>query len=83
MKKITVSPSATELHNLLRQAREDSIILRDSSDGAEFILAELDDFEKEVELTRHNDELIDYLEERAKKSGRVTHAEVKKMLGLK
>ena len=83
MKTIIVSSSSTELYNLLKQAREGSIVLQDPNDGAEFILAELDDFEKEVELTRNNDELIEFLEKRAKQSGRTPHAEVKKMLRLK
>jgi len=83
MKTITVTATSTELHELLRKARKGSIVLRDSADGTEFILAELDDFEKEVELTRNNQELMKYLESRAKQAGRTPHSEVKKMLGLK
>jgi len=51
MKTITISRRARSLHGLLRQARKENVILR-SPDGDEFILAEVDDFNREIELTR-------------------------------
>jgi hypothetical protein len=81
VKTISLSDPSAELKALLEQAREESLILQ-TPDGTEFILAEIDDFEKEVELTRQNEELMAYLEERARQPGRTSHVEVKKMLGL-
>ena len=51
MKTITISRRARGVHALLRRARRENIILR-SPEGDEFILAEVDDFNREIELAR-------------------------------
>ena len=81
MKIITVSTRFKTLTTLLRQARRGGIILRDA-DGHEFILAEVDDFDREIELTRKNKKLMKFLEERARQTKTISLAEVKAQFGL-
>lgn len=51
-------------------------------DGREFILAEIDSFAREVQLTRANQPLMDLLAQRRKQSKRASLAEAKKQLGI-
>ena len=46
MKTIMISRRAKSVHSLLRRARKENVILR-SPEGEEFILAEVDDFNRE------------------------------------
>ena len=57
MKTIRVSKQARSLNALLKRAHRENVILR-SADGDEFILAEIDDFSREIELTRQNKQLL-------------------------
>ena len=81
MKTITISRRARGVNALLEQARRHNLILR-SPDGHEFILAEVDDFDREIELTRQNKELMALLEQRAKQTRTIPLDEVKAELGL-
>lgn len=81
MRTITVSGRSKRLTELLKQARKENIIIR-TDDGAEFILAEIDDFNREVELTRQNKKLMKYLEARAKQTKTVPLAKAKAELGV-
>jgi len=56
LKTIKVPKQAKALNSLLRRARRENVILR-SAEGSEFILAEIDDFNREIELTRQNKQL--------------------------
>ena len=67
MKTITVSVRARTLNALLKQAQQGGLILR-SRDGHEFILAEIDDFNREIELTRQNERLMRLLDERGRQT---------------
>ena len=67
MKTITISQEAKEILELLNQARQENIIVQ-SPDGSEFILAEIDTFDREIELTRQNKSLMTLLERRAKQN---------------
>ena len=82
MKTIHVSPRSKTLNALIRQAKRDNLILR-TADGLEFILAEVDDFDREIELTRKNKKLIEFLDKRAKQTKTVSAAEARVRLGLK
>ncbi|MDW8325413.1 MAG: hypothetical protein RMK99_02500 [Anaerolineales bacterium] len=82
MKTVTVSPRAKTLTTLLKRARRGGLILR-SPDGHEFILAEIDDFNREIELTRQNKKLMKLLDERGKQTKTVKASEVRAQLGLK
>ena len=60
MKTVTISSSARGIRKLLARASEGNLILR-APDGREFILAEIDDFNREIELTRENKALMKLL----------------------
>jgi hypothetical protein len=81
MKTLDVSdelPSVTELPEL---ARDENVIFR-TSEGREFILAEIDDSDRELELIRQNDELMEFLRLRSSEDKTFTLSEVREKLGL-
>ncbi len=82
MRTIKVSKRARTVNALLQRARRENVILR-SAVGDEFILAEIDDFNREIELTRQNKPLMRLLESRAKqKNTTLSLVEAKLRLGL-
>lgn len=81
MKTVTISPRSQSIRGLLAQASHDNLILR-APDGREFILAEIDDFDREIELTRQNKTLMKLLAARSKPKERIPLAEVRRQLGL-
>ena len=81
MKTITISRRARSVHALLKRARRENVILR-SPEGEEFILAEVGDFNREIELTRHNRALMKFLDARARQTETVSFEDVKSLLGL-
>ncbi len=81
MKTITVSRRARSVHALLRRARRENVILR-SPGGGEFILAEVDDFNREIELARQNRRLMKFLDARARQTKTVSLEDTKTLLGL-
>ena len=81
MKTITVSRRAKSIHALLKRARRENVILR-SPEGEEFILAEIDDFDREIELTRQNRALMKFLDGRARQVETVSREEARALLGL-
>ena len=81
MKTITVSRRARSVHALLRRARKQNVILR-SPEGQEFILAEVDDFNREIELARQNRALMSFLDARGRQTETVSSDEARHLLGL-
>ena len=81
MRTITVSKRSRSIIDLLKQAQTENLILK-SPDGIEYILAEIDDFDREIELTRQNEELMEFLEHRARQTNTIPLAEVKRQLGI-
>jgi hypothetical protein len=81
MKTITISRRARSVHNLLKRARKENVILR-SPEGEEFILAEVDDFNREIELARQNRALMRFLDARARRTETVSPEEARGLLGL-
>ena len=81
MRTVTVSTRSKNITALLKRARKENIVLR-TTDGAEFILAEVHDFSREIELARQNKELMKFLEARARQTKTVPLAKVKAELGL-
>jgi len=81
MKTGIVSSRTKTLTTLLSRAKRGGLILR-SPDGHEFILAEIDDFDREIELTRQNKELMKLLDERGQQSITLKAAQVRAQLGL-
>jgi hypothetical protein len=81
MKTIKVSRQSKALNVLLRRARHENVILR-SADGDEFILADIDDFNREIELTRKNKQLMRLLDRRAKQKPTVSLSETRRRLRI-
>lgn len=81
MKTIPVSKRSRGINVLLKRARRENVILR-SADGGEFLLAELDDFDREIEFTRGNKALMRLLDTRASQSRALSLGTVKTQLGI-
>ncbi|MFB2975571.1 hypothetical protein [Microseira sp. BLCC-F43] len=81
MKVIDVSLDSVSLATVLTEARHQNLILR-TPDGLEFILAEINDFDREIELTRQNREFMAFLDERGQQTKTVSAAEARARLGL-
>jgi hypothetical protein len=81
MKTVNVSIKEKTINSLLKKAERGGLILR-SPEGQEFILAEISDFNREIELTRQNKALMRLLDTRGKQTKTVKTAELKKQLGL-
>jgi hypothetical protein len=81
MTTITVPRNSRTLSALLKRARRENVILR-SPEGEEFILAEIDDFNREIELTRQNKALMKLLNARARQTETVSLDRAASLLGL-
>jgi hypothetical protein len=81
MKKVDLARSTPNLPTLLDMASEENLILR-TADGREFVLAEVDDFDREVALVRQNQELMEFLEQRSRPSQTYTIEEARRILEL-
>jgi hypothetical protein len=81
MKTLDVSEELRSVKELLELATEGNVMLR-TSEGREFILAEIDDFDRELELIRQSDELMEFLRLRSSENKTLTLCEVREKLGL-
>jgi hypothetical protein len=81
MKTVDLSHQQPTVLELLKLAGGENLLLR-TPDGREFVLAEIDDFDKELESIRQNQELMDFLEERSREPATRTLREVRDELGL-
>jgi hypothetical protein len=80
MRRVDIT-SASKLAELLDLAGEENVLLK-TPDGREFVLAEVDDFDAEIEAVCQNQELMKLLEERSREEKTYSLAEVEKKLGL-
>lgn len=81
MKTIDLTREILSLGELLDSAGRENVILR-TADGREFLLAEMDDFEREVGLVRQNQELMELLEQRSRAERTYTLDQAREALGL-
>ena len=81
MKIIDLEKKQPSLAELIILARRQNLLLK-TAEGQEFVLAEVDDFAKEVALVRRNKELQRLLARRSREKGSYSLAQVKKKLGL-
>ncbi len=81
MRTITVSRRARSVNALLKRARRENVILR-SPEGEEFILAEIADFDREIELTRRSKALMKFLDARGRQTETVSLEEARTRLGV-
>jgi hypothetical protein len=81
MRTVDLSTEMQSLQDLLELAGQENLILS-TPDGREFVLAELNDFDKEVDLGRQNQELMEFLDQRSREAKTYTLRQVRKSLGL-
>jgi hypothetical protein len=81
MKTIELRQQVLSFPDVIELASHENIIVR-TSEGREFLVAELDDFDREIQLTRENQELMEFLEERSQETTTFTLAQVRQRLGL-
>ena len=81
MKKIDLAFGTPSLPALLDLASEENLILR-TEDGREYVLAEIDDFDREVALVRQNQELMDLLDQRSEPGPTYTIEEARRILEI-
>lgn len=79
MKTIGLTEGALNLEGVLGMTSQENMILR-MEDGREFVLAEVDSFDREVELTRKNQELMNFLDERSNDQGVFTVEQAREQL---
>ena len=81
MKMIKVTENSLNLEAILNLASKENILL-ETLEGREFVLAEIKNFDREVELTRQNQELMNFLDERSREQKTLTLNQVRQQLGL-
>lgn len=79
MKHIVISAHGPSFDELLRLAREDNLIIQTES-GEEFILAELDDMDRELALIGEQETLMTFLQARSQEKETLTLREVRQQL---
>ncbi len=82
MKTIKITDTTPNLGANLDLASDDNVILK-TSDGRQFILEEVDSFDREIELVRQNQELMDFLEKRSEDQNVYTLDQAKQKLNIK
>jgi hypothetical protein len=75
MKTVSLPDDQLDLEALITMAREEPILLL-TADGQEFVLAEADDFEREVESLRGSQVFQQFLDERSRSAGRISLDEI-------
>ena len=79
MKTIDLASAAPTVDQLLKLAIRDNVILR-TAEGREFLLAELEDLDEEIESIRRNQELMEFLDQRSQETKRYSLAQVREIL---
>jgi energy-converting hydrogenase A subunit M len=65
MKTVDLTTQLATLEEVLSLADQENVVLR-TKEGREYVVAELDDFDRELELVRQNEELMELLARRSK-----------------
>jgi hypothetical protein len=81
MKTIAISRRARSIQALLKRARRENVILQ-SPEGEEFILAEVDAFDREIELARQDHAFMKFLDSRSRQAETVSSQQARNLLGL-
>ncbi len=79
MKATHVSKTSPTLREVLELAGEDNVLLQ-TSEGRQYVLAEIDDFAEEVAKVRNNKAIMRLLGNRSKEAGRFTLRQVREEL---
>ncbi len=81
MRTIEISNSLLTLRELIESVNKENILLK-TAEGRIFVFAEVDDFDREIQLTWENKDLMRFLDERSKETKTRTIAQVRERLGL-
>jgi hypothetical protein len=81
MRTIEISNSFLTVRELMESVNKENIILK-TAEGRMFVFAEIDDFDREIQLTRENKDLMQFLDERSKETKTRSIAQVRERLGL-
>ena len=81
MKTIDLAQTSGDVARLLDEARQNDLVVR-LSDGSEFLLIALDEFDQEIARSRENPRLMALLEARAAQTTTFPVDEVKRRLQL-
>jgi hypothetical protein len=79
MKTVDLAAEALTVDQLIKLASAGNVLVR-TAEGREFLLAELDDFDEEIESIRRNQELMEFLDQRSHESRRYSLAQVREIL---
>jgi hypothetical protein len=82
MKTIELTPDAPSLSDLVQLADHESIIIK-TPEGKQFVLAEIDDFELEVEQLKRSKEFIAFLDQRSKERGETSIEQLRRELDIR
>ncbi len=82
MKTIELTPDTPSLYELVELADQENIIIK-TAQGKQFVLAELDDFDLEVDKLRNSKEFMAFLEQRSKERGITSIEQLRQELGIK
>ncbi|MBI2927936.1 MAG: hypothetical protein HYY24_19785 [Verrucomicrobia bacterium] len=82
MKVIELEATQPSLEELLKLAGKTNVVLK-SPEGREFMLAEVDEFAREVELLRRSKSFRAFLAKRSAEPANISLAEVKRRLGIR
>jgi len=81
MRTIEISNSFLTVRDLTESVNKENIILK-TAEGRMFVFAEIDDFDREIQLTREHKDLMQFLDGRSKETGTRNIAQVRERLGL-
>ena len=82
MKTIELTLGTASIHELVELAGRENIIIIKTPGGKQFVLAELDDFELEVEQLKNSKDFMAFLDERSKERGTIPVEELRRDLGI-
>jgi len=81
MRVIELTTSQNSLDDLLKIARQETVILRKANHEG-FVLAPIDEFDMEVELLRNNQEFMAYLDGLFNQKATIPLEDIEKEFGL-
>jgi hypothetical protein len=81
MKTIELPHAPPDVASLLDQARTDDLLVR-LADGSEFLLVSVDDFDREIAMSRANPKLMAMLDARAQRATTIPWDQIKQRFGV-
>jgi PHD/YefM family antitoxin component YafN of YafNO toxin-antitoxin module len=75
MKTVSLRDEKLDLEALIKMASKEPVLLL-TADGKEFVLAEADDFDREVEILRGSQAFQQFLDERSRSTRRIPLEEI-------